>query len=410
MTAGLAEARKMIQQTARELNMTTKQLGKSMDSSDMTKSLEKTGDAYTVVTKKQGIYRGKTSQVITSQKMLGDEVLNTSKKITVGSQKSIFAMLKFRDFLGKIIHYITFSIGVQMVMGIQRGLQTVVSNFKEFERAAANAATVSGYLGGAFDKIKTRMMEMSKVLSRETVYGAIEIQKSFYQLASAGLDVAKITRQQLVPILNYAAATQSDLEKSTEDVLTTMKAFGLTLDDTTRIVDTFTGAITNSFFNIEKMSEFMRYAAPIAGALGIQLEETVAAGMLLVNMGLKGSQAGQRLNMILSKLLEPSSKAEEMLASLGLTAADLNPELYSLTEILNKLNAAGFGAAEAASMFRARTAASAAVLVQGVYDIERYNQQLLLSKGITESVADAQENTLYGAMQLLSNAFQEVSL
>ena len=400
----------MIQQTARELNMTTKQLGASIDSSSITKPLQESADAYTVVTKKQGVYRGSSAQVVTSQKMLGDQVLDTSKKITVGSQKSIFSMLKFKDFVGKIVHYVTFSIGVQMVMGIQRGFQAVIENFKEFERAAANAATVSGYLGGSFEQVKNRMMEMSKVLSRETVYSALEIQKSFYQLASAGLDVAKITRQQMLPILNYAAATQSDLENATEDVLTTMKAFGLELDDTTRIVDTFTSAITNSFFNMEKMSEFMKYAAPIAGALGLQLEETVAAGMLLVNMGLKGSQAGQRLNMILSKLLEPSSKAEEMLASIGLTTEDLNPELYSLTEILNKLNAAGFGAAEAASMFRARTAASAAVLVQGVYDIERYNQELLLSKGITESVADAQENTLWGALQSLSNAFQEVSL
>ena len=327
-----------------------------------------------------------------------------------GSQRGIVGMLSLKAMVGKIVHYITFSIGVQMVMAVRQGFTQMIEDFKNFERAATNAATVSGYLGRSFDDVRKKIQDISKELGKKTIFSATEVAKAFYNLASAGIDVAEVNEKELLPILNYAAATQSSLEDSTYAVLTAMKAFKLEMEDTQRIVDTFTGAITSSFFTMEKMQEFMKYTAPIAGELGLELEETVAAGMHLVNMGLEGSQAGQRLNMILTKLLKPTDKATRQLESMGLTLDDINPELYTMTEIFLKLNTAGFGAAEAATMFRARTAAAAASVISNVDAVSRYNTELLLSKGITEDVAEAQVSTLYGSFKLMQNALQEAGL
>lgn len=357
---------------------------------------------------------GKVYNLRETYKQTGESWAKTGRVMSRSSEQSFAnmmrSMLNFKTFAAKIIHYITFSIGVQLVMSIRKSFSQMIVDFRDYERAITNAITISGYLGVEFDSVNQRLQNLSKTMARKTIFSALEVAKAFYSIASAGIDIGNITEKELLPILNYAAATQSDLDTSTQAVLTTMKAFGMTLDDTSRIVDTFTGAITNSFFTMEKLQDFMRYVAPIAGTLGISLEETASAGMLLVNMGLKGSQAGQRLNMILTKLLKPTDKARKTLAELGLSAEDINPELYSLTEILWKLHAAGFGAAEASSLFRARTAASAAALVAGVGDIEKYNEELLLSKGVTETVADVQENTLYGSFKLLSNALQNVGL
>ena len=375
----------------------------------------------TVIAKNAQKTVGPLGKVATAVKQVADgwKVGATSIKVSAKTmegairdwwKRSIFSMLSLQKMMAKIIHYITFSIGVQMVMAIKRGFQTMISNFTDFERAAANAVTVSGYLGRSFNEVKKRVMDISKTLSKKTVFSAVEVAQAFYNLASAGIDIGKVTEKELAPILNYAAATQSSLEDATYAVLTAMKAFNLGMEDTARIVDVFTAAITNSFFTMQKMQEFMKYAAPIAGSLGVSLEETTAAGMSLVNMGLAGSQAGQRLNMVLTKLLKPTDKAEEMLADLGLTVESLDPSIYSLTEILWKLKAAGFGAAEAATMFRARTAASATVLVNSVTDIERYNSMLLMSKGITEDVAQAQTETLWGSFQLMRNAMQTAAI
>jgi len=348
-------------------------------------------------------FKVSAGNVVDSSRMMG-------RGIQHGANQGVAGLLSLKAMVGKIVHYITFSIGVQMVMAVRQGFTQMIEDFKDFERAVVNAVTVSGYLNRSFNEVKDRITDISKALGKKTVFSAVEVSKAFYDLASAGIDVGKVTEKELEPILNYAAATQSELADATRAVLTTMKAFRLEMEDTQRIVDTFTGAITSSFFTMEKMMEFMKYAAPIAGSLGMELEETVAAGIQLVNMGLEGSQAGQRLNMVLTKLLKPSEKAQKMLSSLGITIDDINPEFYSLTEILYKLQGAGFGAAEAATMFRARTAAAAAVLVDSVDSIDRYNTELLLSKGITESVAEAQETTLWASFKMMQDTLQEAGL
>ena len=321
--------------------------------------------------------------------------------------KTIFS---FRNMVAKIAHYITFTVGVQLVMTLVRGFREMVDSTEEFQRAIVNAATISGYLGDAFDEVVQHLSKLALALSKETIFSATDVAKAFYQIASAGYDVSKLTKRELIPILQYAAATQTNLEDATYAVLTALKSFRLDISETGRVVDVFTAAITKSFQNFQRLKEGMKYVGATAGSLNLSLEETVAALSALVDRGLEGSQAGQRLNMILTRLLKPTDQAAETLQQLGLTADDVNPKYYSLVEILYKLKAAGFGAAEASAMFRARTAASAMVLVDSADSVARFSEMLRQSQGITESVAKYQEKTLWGALTKMTNAFQAATI
>jgi len=349
-----------------------------------------------------------------SFRTLKDGMIQGSIKMDQGVSKSFGSIIKkafnLRNLFGMIAHYLTFTIGVQMVMALRNGIQQMIETFSEFERSATNAATVAGYLGSSFEKVRDHIMQVSQELGRTTVFSAQKVADAFYNLASAGYDVADMTEKDLQPILDYAAATQSELSEATYSVATAMKAFGLAIEDTERIVDTFTATITNSFMTFEKMQEAMKYVGPIAGAIGVELEEVSAALAVLTDTGLTGSQAGQRLNMIFTKLLKPTDEAVEMLEGMGLTVQDLNPEIYSLTEILYKLKAANFDAGTAANMFRARTAAAAAVLVDSADKVSEYNSMLKSSAGITKSVAQTQTDTLWGSLTLLQNAFSETAI
>ena len=341
--------------------------------------------------------------------VMGTAVKSTGAAFQKFSQNSIRHMLSLKSMVGKITHYITFSIGVQLVMALRTGMQQLVDIFSEFERAATNAATISGYLGSSFVRVREHIKDVSRELGRNTVFSAIAVANSFYSLASAGYDVSKMTSKELLPILDYAAATQADLEEATKAVLVTLKQFQLDLTDTQHVVDVFTTSITSSFETMEKLKEGMKYAGPMAGILGISLEETASALTSLVDRGLEGGQAGQRLNMVFTKLLKPTAKSTKMLEKLGLTFEDINPEAKSLTEILFTLQGAGFGAAEAATMFRARTAGAAAVLVENADAVARMTTRLEMADGITRQVAAAQEKTLWGALTKTSNRMIEVA-
>ena len=138
----------------------------------------------------------------------------------------------------------------------------------------------------------------------------------------------------------------------------------------------------------------MRYAGQIAGVLGQELSTVSAALGILYNRGLEGGQAGQRLNMIFTKLLKPTDEAKEMLEGMGIALTEINPYTKDLIDIMYRLRAANFGAAEAANMFRARTAGTAAALIDSVDKVAMLRNQLKASGDIAQNVAEKQMTSL----------------
>lgn len=330
--------------------------------------------------------------------------------IQKGAQKGILGMVSLQSFVQKIVHYITFSIGVQLVMGVKRGFEALVISLTEFERAITNTATVAGYFGAAFDSAREKVEDLALAISTKTIFSAIDAAKALYSLASAGYNVVEMTERELIPITNYAAATQKDLNFAFQAVTKSIKQFGLDFDDTTDIVDTFTAAITSSYATAEKLADSLRYVGSIAGEVNQSLQTTVAILATLYDRGIEGGQAGQRLNMIFTKLLRPTEHAKQRLAEMGISMRDLNPYTHDMVEILYTLRAANFDAADSANMFRARTAAAATILVSEVDEIVRLRNEMKLAGGLTETLAKKQIATLYGEFEKFQHEIENVGL
>ncbi len=349
-------------------------------------------------------------QISRSFRQVGTNAYKMSQSLSAANSQSLSSMLSLGNMVRKIAHYISFSIGVQMVMVLRQGFSTMIENLYDFNKAVANTVTVSGYLGAAFDEASEKVSALSISLAEDTVFSAQQVATALYSMASAGYEVVNMLESDFIPILEYAAATQTSLEDATKAVMVVMKQFGMELEDTGMIVDTFTALITNSFMTQEKMSEAMKYAGITAGIVGADFQETAAAVTLLTDRGLEGGQAGQRLNMVFTKLLKPTDAAKEMLMEMGLTLNDINPRFYSLTEIFTKLKAAGFGAADAANMFRARTAASAMALIDNIDAIDQYMHKMRMSGGLTSDIASKQQQAYAGLIDTTKTTFSDLSI
>jgi len=347
-------------------------------------------------------------------KKVGNQYVKTGERMAISTKQSFGMMMKdmlsFRNMAAKIVHYITFSIGVQMVMGIRQGISSLVTSIKEFDKASTNAATVAGYLGGAFDKVKGHIESVSIELGKKTVFSAGQAAEMFYSLASAGYDVSDMFSKDLEPITAYATATNTELDFALQSVTKTMKQFNMDFDEASDVVDTFTTVITNTYATAEKLAEGMKYVGAIAGTLKQDLDQVTASLGILYDRGLEGGQAGQRLNMIFTKLLKPTDKATEILEGLGLTLDEINPRTHDLVSILYTLQAAQFDTADAAGIFRARTAGTASMLVDAADDVAYLTNQIKLSGGITQRVADKQMEALSNRMDVMGNRIGATSL
>ena len=125
----------------------------------------------------------------------------------------------------------------------------------------------------------------------------------------------------------------------------------LEADEATRVANVYAQAVASSQANMEKLSYSMRYAGPVAASFGHTIEETVGTLMALYNAGLRGSQAGITLRRTLQTLSHPTGEAKKVLAELGLTVADVHPEVHSLAEVIALLTEGGITSTQAMRLF-----------------------------------------------------------
>ena len=76
------------------------------------------------------------------------------------------------------------------------------------------------------------------------------------------------------------------------------------------------------------LGESFKYAAPVAGSIGISAEDTSVALGLMANAGIKASQAGTSLRTGLTNLAKPT---KQMQTYMDKFSTNLSTELYSLS-------------------------------------------------------------------------------
>lgn len=293
---------------------------------------------------------------------------------------------------------------------ITAGMGVAVKTAADFQQSITNAASVTGKTGEEFEAAREKMAGLARTLGETTVFSASEAADAFYDLSSKGFDVAAMSIEELEPLLSLAAATQDDLTHTTETVTSTLRGFQMENRETGRIADVFTKAIGASAANMSKLSESMKYVAPVAQAAGISLEQTTAQLAQLYNAGLDGSMAGTALRMAMTKLMDPSKELDKVLTRLGLTQKDISLQTHSVGEVFATLKERGMTASEAMSVFGQRAGPAVITLLDAQDAAQGLTLELEQAGGIAKKVADQQLDTLNGQMKLFSSALESVKI
>lgn len=288
-------------------------------------------------------------------------------------------------------------------------MSTVVKNavtiFANFEQSIANVQSVARATPEEFAKIE----EAARSAGERTRFTASQAADALYALASAGLD-ANQSVAALDGVLQLAGATQSDLASTSASVVSTIAQFNLAASDSTRISNVFAAAIGNSQANMDKLTNAFRAVGPVAGALGISLEETTGAIQALLDAGFQGEQAGTALRNILSGLANEADPTSKKLTALGISFADLNPEVNGLTEVIGTLQGASLDASDILAAFGDRAGpAMLSLLRVGQNGLEDYTDAVTETNAAAEAYA-VQNDTLQGSIDQLGSAAESLTI
>ena len=284
------------------------------------------------------------------------------------------------------------------VRAIAGGVRGMISVFREFEATMAGVRAISGATDEEFKALEESALE----LGRSTIFSASQVAKLQEEFARLGFTSQQIQAAQSATI-DLAAATGEDLANASATAGSVIRAFGLEAEQAGRVVDIMAGSFTNSALNLERFTQSMKFAAPVARATGFTVEETTALLMKLADAGLTGSIAGNALKNIFLELGNSSSKLSK---ELGGPVKGMD----ELVENLIKLRDGGFGASQAAELLNKRATPAFLALMNSADGLEKVALDLALADGAARQMAAIRLDTLEGDIIILQSAMEGLGI
>jgi TP901 family phage tail tape measure protein/lambda family phage tail tape measure protein len=260
-----------------------------------------------------------------------------------------------------------------------------------FEQTMAVVGGVSRASKGELQLLTAAARQMGE----QTEWSAAQSAEALKYLAMAGFDVHKSIAA-LPGVLDLATAGQMDLGSAADIVTDSLTALGLGVNDLSRLSDVMVGTITRSNTNIGLMGESLKYVAPIAHALGYEVEQTAAMIGALANAGIKGSDSGTDLRQA---MLHNKRAAKE-----------LGTEADDLIGTIKAANAAGWDANRVQEEWGMIASKSVLVLMDNVEQYEQLEAQLRNVEGETKTLARTMQDTASGAWKNFQSAVESVKL
>ena len=299
------------------------------------------------------------------------------------------------------------------VTGAVTALGTVaVKTAADFDSSMSQVAAVSGATGDDFDKLREKAREMGA----KTKFSASEAADAMNYMAMAGWKTEDMLSG-IEGIMNLAAASGEDLATTSDIVTDALTAFGLTAKDSGHFADIMAAASSNANTNVAMMGETFKYCAPVAGALGFSAEDTAEAIGLMANSGIKSSQAGTALRMIMNNLAGDLEFSGEKIGDVTVATKNADGSMRSLKDILADCRVAfsGLSESEQASNAQAVFGTNAmsgflALMNAAPSDISKLESAIDSCDGTAEKMAETMQDNLEGQLTILKSQLEELAI
>lgn len=276
---------------------------------------------------------------------------------------------------------------------------------REFETSVSKMGAISG---ATTSELKA-MRDVAKDLGSTTEFSATQAADGLSFLAMAGFNAAE-SMAAIPAVLDLATASGMGLAEAADTASNIMSGFGINAGDAANVTDVLAAASTRANTNVAQLGAAMSTVAPIAKALGIGIEDTAAAIGVMSDAGIQGERAGTALRGVLASLAGPTTEAERVLKSIGLTIADVDPATNSLSAVMGKLGAAGLTTADAMTVFGREAASGALVMIDGAKRLGEFGDELGRVDGAAADMAATMRDNLGGDIDGLMSALSGLAI
>ena len=370
-------------------------------------------------------FAGKVEMVVDTAKKIDGVITGISDKAVSATTTFVTETFSIAKAIDENIMQVVDRAG-ETVIGAFRAMATEgVAFFKNVMQEGMSFDTAMGQVGATLlqtrddmdattvsvDGFNGTLREFAKKMGAETMFTATQSAEALNYMALAGYD-AQTSAEMLPKVLNLAAAGAMDLGAASDMVTDSQTALGLSLEDTSIMIDQMAKTASSSNTSVSQLGD----AILAIGATGRQVkggftELNTVLGVLADN-GIKASESGNMLRRLLTNLTTAEGEAKEQLDKLGVSVFDAQGNMRDLPSIFLELDKAMSKLTDQertkaiSDIFGQYSLAGAnALLKTSAKRWEELGEKIKDSEGAAEAMADIQLDTLPGQIAILQSAF-----
>ena len=406
------QASKQTESSAKKAGNAVKQAGKSAET-----SVKSTGKQVESTAKQTGnsiasSAKSAEKQVETASKQTSEQVKKNNKEIGESSKTASEQSAQYWTGAGSKIKSILSTITAATATGAVAAGTAAINAGRSFEAGMSEVKAISG----ASRKDLEALTNKAKEMGATTKFSATQASAGLKYMAMAGWNSQQMIAG-LPGVMNLAAASGENLGTVSDIVTDALTAMGLKASDSAHFADVLATAASSSNTNVAMMGETFKYAAPVAGALGYNIEDLAQAIGLMGNAGIKSSQAGTSLRSILTRLAKPPKDCANAMEDYGISIKNSDGSMKSLMEVMENMRdslqglpkdeqsaaAAALGGQEAMSGLLAIVNASES-------DFNKLSKAIDNASGVAQDQADIMNDNLQGALYELGSAAESAGI
>lgn len=209
-----------------------------------------------------------------------------------------------------------------------------LKTYKDFQQSMSN---VSGILSVSTTSDTYKQLESAaREAGKSTTKTAQESADALSYMALAGWSVND-SMNGLMPMLRASEATGADLATTSDLVTDSMSALGLQTSELNHYLDVCARAQNKSNTTLTQMQEAYIGCGGTFKTFKTPLQESGALLGILANRGIKGSEAGIRLQSTLVNLTKQSGESAKAMSAIGVSAYDSEGKFKGITNVLKEV-------------------------------------------------------------------------
>lgn len=296
-----------------------------------------------------------------------------------------------------------------------------LNTYKDFQQSMSNVAGILAI--DSTSETYKKLENAAREAGARTSKNAQESADALSYMALAGWSVED-SMKGLMPILRASEATGADLAATSDLITDSMSALGIQVNDLNNYLDVCARAQNKSNTTLTQMQEAYIKCGGTFKTFNTDLPESAALLGVLANRGIKGAEAGTKLQSTLVNLIKKSGESYDAMSALGVSAYDSEGKFKGVTNTLLELHEKTknlteeqrnnyltmIGGKEQLTTLNALMSGLTNTLENGKTEYEELFAEVSNCDGALEKMATTMTNNYAGALEQAGGAVDELKL